>query len=57
MVIYGIEFTKPTIQEFLSHLAAAAALTLHSSPESTMLKVFGNDMLAPLDPVAMSVEC
>lgn len=48
MVMYGIAFTKPTIQLLSSH---HCCLPIHASPESGMPMAVGNERLAPLEPV------
>jgi hypothetical protein len=50
MAMYGIELTKPTIHEFLSHVAAFAGSS-QKSPASGIPNSSGNERFAPFDPI------
>jgi hypothetical protein len=50
IAMYGAEFMNPTIQEFLSQVAALAG-SLQNSPVSGIPSAGENVRLAPFDPV------
>jgi hypothetical protein len=54
--MYGTELMNPTIQEFLSHRAPAAADSAHWGPESKIPNLAGNDRFAPLEPKSVVVS-